>query len=44
MRGEEIKNSASSRPVSDLNTLPFIDRILTKAHLYGEKGRYAAGS
>jgi anaerobic magnesium-protoporphyrin IX monomethyl ester cyclase len=33
----QIKNTGGFRLTHDLNSLPFIDRALTKAHLYGEK-------
>lgn len=35
--GGVVKNSGNSNAKIDLNDLPFIDRILTKPHLYGEK-------
>ncbi len=35
--GAEIKSTGRFELNHDLNTLPFIDRQLTKAHLYGEK-------
>ena len=34
---EDIRNTGQFDLSGDLNTLPFIDRRLTKAHLYGEK-------
>ena len=36
-RNAEIKNTGPFELNHDLNTLPFTDRKLTKAHLYGEK-------
>jgi anaerobic magnesium-protoporphyrin IX monomethyl ester cyclase len=35
--GETIKNTGPFVLQIDLDSLPFIDRILTKAHIYGEK-------
>jgi len=35
--GSNIKNTGAFKLDYDLNALPFIDRRLTKAHLYGEK-------
>jgi radical SAM superfamily enzyme YgiQ (UPF0313 family) len=35
--GDRINNTGEPKHKSDLNKLPFIDRRLTKAHLYGEK-------
>lgn len=35
--GNEIRNTGKFKLDYDLNRLPFIDRRLTKAHLYGEK-------
>jgi len=35
--GDEVKNTGAFELVHDLNTIPFIDRNLTKARLYGEK-------
>ena len=35
--GEAIKNTGPFPTHMDLNNLPFIDRVLTQAHLYGEK-------
>lgn len=35
--GKKIKNTGRFKLSHDLNSLPFIDRKFTKAHLYGEK-------
>ena len=35
--GQQIKNTGKFKLDADLNQLPFINRRLTKAHLYGEK-------
>jgi len=35
--GDDVKDTGPFEPVKDLNSLPFIDRRLTKAHLYFEK-------
>jgi len=36
-RDEEICNTGPFESNYDLDSLPFIDRLITKAHLYGEK-------
>ncbi|MBN1842119.1 MAG: radical SAM protein [Deltaproteobacteria bacterium] len=35
--GDQVENTGKFRLDFDLNKLPFVDRRLTKAHLYGEK-------
>ncbi|MCK4790077.1 MAG: B12-binding domain-containing radical SAM protein [Desulfobacteraceae bacterium] len=36
-KGDQVRNTGKFRLDFDLNKLPFVDRRLTKAHLYGEK-------